>query len=208
MERGSTQRIESLTDGVFAIVMTLLVLQLSIPLISGTNVETALSQRLLDMWPKYLTYVVTFVMLGLFWLYHQNLFEYIKRIHGRALWLNLFFLMTVSLLPFTASLVAVYWGKRITAVVYGVNMMLPFLMLRYLFLHATKHGLLDKDIDLAFVHTERRAAQIIFVIMSLGIIIAFFSPIISLLVYGALGVFFLITSWLGREGLQIRRPES
>ena len=142
------------------------------------------------------------------WLYHQNLFEYIKRIDGRALWLNLLFLMTVSLLPFSASLVARYWGKQVTSVIYGFNMMLPFLMLRYLFIHATRSGLLDKEIDLTFLHTERRAAQAIFIVMALGIIGSIVSPLISLLAFGGLGVFFLITSWLGREGLQVRKSKT
>ena len=88
MSKSPTQRVEALTDGVFAIVMTLLVLELSIPVISGTSAGTLLTHRLIEMWPKYLSYVVSFLVLGLWWLYHHGVFENINRVDGRLLYYN------------------------------------------------------------------------------------------------------------------------
>lgn len=209
MKRASPQRIEALTDGVFAIVMTLLVLELSIPVIAGTSAGTALSQRLLEMWPKYLGYLVSFLMLSLWWLSHHNLFEYVKRIDGRFLWLNLYFLMIVALIPFSTSLVAEYWGKQITAVIYGFNLLVPLILFQALWWYATtKHRLVDKDANVDFVKRDLKVALYIVLTFLVAMLLSFIDPIISYCIYGALTLFYIIIGWIGKEGLAARKIKS
>ena len=100
----SPNRIEALTDGVFAIVMTLLVLELSVPAIAGGSAEAELTTRLFEMWPKFVSYTVTFVMLGFMWSIHHYQFDRIKSADSVLVWLNIVFLMLISLLPFSTSL--------------------------------------------------------------------------------------------------------
>ena len=71
----TTNRIEALTDGVFAIVMTLLVLDISIPEIVRSSVQAELPGRLLELWPKFYSYVLSFVVLGLMWISHRRIFH-------------------------------------------------------------------------------------------------------------------------------------
>lgn len=208
MELFIPRRLEALTDGVFAIVMTLLVLELSIPVISGTAVDTTLSQRLLEMWPKYLSYVVSFLVLSLWWLFHHGVFANIKRTDGRLMWLNLFFLMFVSLVPFSSSLVAVYWRETMPALIYGCNMMLCYVLMNAIALYATEKRLIEKEFDPAFAKGERRAQIRLFLIIVLAVVISVFSPTISLLMWGLMSVFYIMVALLGREGLQARKSKS
>ena len=120
-KKPATNRIEALTDGVFAIVMTLLVLELSIPVISEASESKDITKSLLEMWPTYISYVMSFLILGLFWLHHTALYNYIKLSDGRLAILNLLFLMFVSLIPFTSSLVALHWNKQLPVILYGIS---------------------------------------------------------------------------------------
>ncbi len=208
MKKASTQRIEALTDGVFAIVMTLLVLELSIPVISGTSASTAMTRRLLEMWPKYLSYVVSFLVLGLWWLYHHGVFENIKRVDGRLLYYNLFFLMFVSLVPFSASLVAGYGGEKISAFAYGINMLLCYLQLHAIDSYATKKRLTEEELDPVYAKGEQKAHARIIALIILAIVMSFFNPLVSLLLWGVMSAFYILSVLLGREGLQARRSKS
>ena len=96
-------RVEALTDGVFAIAMTLLVLELGMPVITGGPVNTELLRRLFELWPKLLVYVLSFVLLGMTWVHHRLMFHYIERSDGKLAWMNIIFLMFVALVPFAAS---------------------------------------------------------------------------------------------------------
>jgi uncharacterized membrane protein len=75
----SKSRIESLTDGVFAIVMTLLVLEIAVPQLSHSEVAVELTKELLELWPVLLSYATSFIILGFFWIAHDDQFHYIKR---------------------------------------------------------------------------------------------------------------------------------
>ena len=100
----SPHRLESLTDAVFAIVMTILVLELSVPAIAEGSAHAGLWSRLIDMWPKFLSYGVTFLMLGFMWIFHHRQFSHIRRLDNVFAWINIFALMFVALLPFSTSL--------------------------------------------------------------------------------------------------------
>ena len=202
------KRLDALTDGVFAIVMTLLVLGLSEPELSDSSIRINLVQRLLEMWPNYISYVVSFLMLSLFWLYHHGVFDNIERIDYRIIWLNLFFLMFLSLIPFTTLLAANHWQEQIPAILYGINMILPFVLINTLSSYARKQHLLIEDFDLAYQKNENRAWFILLLIMLLAIVISFFSPIISLLTFGFLAVFYIVVTLLGRIGLSAKKTES
>ena len=87
--RFSPNRLEALTDGVFAIVMTLLVLELSIPEIAHSSVQAELPQRLLELGPKLISYAVSFIILGMFWYLHHHTFHLGELIFYRQIGVNL-----------------------------------------------------------------------------------------------------------------------
>ena len=102
----SKSRIEALSDGVFAIAMTLLVLKLEVPEVMHHSSNEAMLGELLGMTPVFATYVVTFLIAGGFWFLHQLTFHFIRQVDSLLVWINLLLLMLVALLPFSAGLMS------------------------------------------------------------------------------------------------------
>lgn len=91
------------SDAVFAIAITLLVLDLRLPEVSEEQLKTELPSLVLGLGPKFLSFVITFLVIGFYWLAHHRMFRYINRYDGRLLWMNILFLMSVAFLPFPTS---------------------------------------------------------------------------------------------------------
>jgi uncharacterized membrane protein len=114
--------IEMLTDGIFAIVMTLLVLEIAVPQVTHSEaVAGELSKRLLELWPVIMSYAMSFILLGFFWIYHHGLFHYIKRVNRAFAWITVFYLMFVAFIPFSTALLGEYYDQQIPVVIYGIN---------------------------------------------------------------------------------------
>jgi uncharacterized membrane protein len=142
------QRIETLTDGVLAIVMTLMVFQFSIPLVAKDAVEAELLGKLLGLLPRFYSYVLSFLILTMNWNGHHFMFHFIKRSDGTLVLINTFWLMFVALIPFSTSLMGTYYMEQIPIVVYGINNLLIFTASSALSLYAMgKYRLVDSDID-------------------------------------------------------------
>ena len=94
------RRIETLTDGVFAIVMTLLVLNLSVSNLLNFSIEQSI-QIIISQLSQF---IFTFLVLAIYWIFHHRLFHYIIRSDIYLIWLNMMFLMTIALVPFSNSL--------------------------------------------------------------------------------------------------------
>ena len=99
-------RIEAFSDGVFAIAITLLVIEIGVPHIQGEG--TTLSHALLEQWPSYLGYAISFLQIGVIWANHHNRFRFIARSDHILLFLNILFLMCVAFIPFPTALLAEY----------------------------------------------------------------------------------------------------
>ena len=126
----SKERVGFLTDGIFAVVMTLLVLEISVPQISSSShdaidtaaVGTELLNGLFDLWPKLLSFVISFIMLAIFWVSHHRLFHYIKHVNRPLMWINFMFLMATCFLPFSSSLLGEYSQQQISIFVFGAKL--------------------------------------------------------------------------------------
>jgi uncharacterized membrane protein len=151
-ERISKSRLEALTDGMFAIVMTLLVLEITVPQISSHEpdvVRAELSKRLLDLWPKiFRGYVISFIILAIYWRAHHRQFHYITHSDGVLVWTNIMFLMAVSFLPFSTSLLGEFIDQQISVFIYGSNSIIIAFLLYIQWRYATDHyRLVDKNLD-------------------------------------------------------------
>ncbi|HEV2659560.1 MAG TPA: TMEM175 family protein [Ktedonobacteraceae bacterium] len=102
-----TGRLEAFSDGVFAIAITLLVLDLKVPALSGAD-PGALGRALLDKWPNYLTLFISFATILIMWVYHHRLFQTVRRTETLLLFSNGFLLLLVTVAPFPTALVAAY----------------------------------------------------------------------------------------------------
>jgi uncharacterized membrane protein len=149
-------RIEALTDGVFAVVMTLLVLDISVPQISShyaidsVAAGTELLKRLFDLWPKILSFGISFVILAIYWVAHHRQFHYIKQSNRALIWINIIFLMATCLVPFSTSLLGEYREQEISVLVYGGNSIViaSVLYIQWRYVTTSRHGrLLDENLD-------------------------------------------------------------
>ena len=152
----SKNRIEALTDGVFAVVMTLLVLDISVPQISShyaidsVAAGTELLKRLFDLWPKILSFGISFVILAIYWVAHHRQFHYIKHSNRALIWINIMFLMATCLVPFSTSLLGEYREQQISILVYGGNSIViaSVLYVQWRYVTTSRHGrLLDENLD-------------------------------------------------------------
>jgi uncharacterized membrane protein len=131
-----TNRLEAFSDGVIAIAITLLVLELHVPAAGG---DQSLGHELAHQWPSYVGYAVSFVTIGIIWVNHHAMVSRIAHANHTLLMLNLFLLMSIAILPFTTALVAEYLrepeGEHLAAAIYSGSLLIMglafFAMQRY-----------------------------------------------------------------------------
>jgi uncharacterized membrane protein len=138
-----TSRIEALSDGVFAIAMTLLVLKLEVPEVMHHSSNADMLQQLLDPGPAFATYVITFLVAGGFWYLHHLTFHFIRHVDGGLVWINLVFLMLVSLLPFSAGLMSHLLIHPVTQLFYYGNQLAIALVLNLHWDYTRGKGFVD-----------------------------------------------------------------
>lgn len=143
----TTARIETLADGVFAIVMTLLAFDIRTPVQEQVD-QLGLLAALGQLAPNLLSYVITFVILGVFWVGHHNQYFYIRRADRTLLWINIFFMMAVALLPFSAGVFSRYGQDSVAIIVYNLNLILAEVILFIHWWYATRDNhLLSQEIE-------------------------------------------------------------
>jgi len=118
------QRIEALSDGVFSIAMTLLVLDIRVPISSAVHTEKELLGGFLLLMPKLLSYFLSFMTLGIFWTGHSTQFSFVARSDRHLNWMSLFFLLFVSILPFTTAFLGEHITFKFAIALYWVNISL------------------------------------------------------------------------------------
>ena len=116
----SKQRLEAFSDGVYAIVITLLILSIRIPEVA----PAALGAALVQMLPEVFTYILSFFVVGLYWFAHHRVSHQVKAIDGTFIWLNLIWLLFVSVMPFPAALLGRYPLQGIPIAIYGADLIL------------------------------------------------------------------------------------
>jgi uncharacterized membrane protein len=144
LHANETQRIEAFSDGVFAIAITLLIIEIGVPHIEGGE---SLAEKLGDLWPSYGAYVLSFVMIGIYWANHHWFFKLFVRTDHIFLVLNVLFLMAIAFLPFPTAVLGEYLdndAERQTAVsLYALGLLLPALSWLLVWLYANWRGLVD-----------------------------------------------------------------
>jgi uncharacterized membrane protein len=145
-------RIVNLSDGVFAIAITLLVLDIRVPDIPENLVASELPRELLSLWPKYLGYFLSFVGISTFWTIHHSIFRPIRAYDRTLLYLNFLFLMVVAFFPFPTSLLGEYGNHQLPVAIYAATFAIGRLVLTALHWYSTKHErLLEEPQDPATV---------------------------------------------------------
>ncbi len=145
----SLHRLEGLSDGVFAVAMTLLVLDLHAPVSAAIHGERDLLGALAALSPRLLTYLMSFLTLGIFWVGQQTQHNLLAHSDRSYAWLNIAFLMAVTLIPFSTAFLADYITYRVALLEYWLNLLMIGVMIGACFYHASRSGLLKPDVDKA-----------------------------------------------------------
>ena len=191
----SKARVEALSDGIFATVMTILVLGLRTPIADLS--ETDLKSQIIGLWPNIVAYAFSFIVLGLFWIGHHNQFHYIKQTNRIFLWINILYLLTIGFIPFSTSLIGLYPFSPTAVRVYGANLAATGLMLNAVWWYATnKHRLVEKDVDPHVISSTQRRTAVGPIVCFIGIGFSYLDPRISLVLYLLLIPFFMRPSHL------------
>jgi uncharacterized membrane protein len=177
------QRIEAISDGVFAIALTLLVLDIRVPVANSIYSEEGLMKVFFGLTPKLLGYFLSFMTLGIFWTGHSTQFNFIEKSDRHLNWISLFFLLFVSILPFTTAFLSEYIQFKFSIGLYWLNIFLMGILLYVHWNYAYKHKFLNGSArDNALVDKAIRERIIIAQALYLvGALLCFFNTYISII---------------------------
>ncbi|MDX1661267.1 MAG: TMEM175 family protein [Gemmatimonadota bacterium] len=182
IDHPSGARITTLADGVFAIVMTLLVLGIEMPQVSHEYLDEKLVNEILTVWPKVGAFVVSFLVLGIYWMGHHTQFHFMRGVNRSVLWINIAFLMVVSLVPFTTRVVGHYGTQGIALWLYAGNLILISLVLLAHWRYVVGADLLTEAADEEIVQGATRQILVGPLIYVVAIAVSFFDARWALMV--------------------------
>ena len=170
----TTNRLEAFSDGVLAIIITIMVLEMKIP--EGSDLES-----LRPILPVFLTYLGSFVYLGIYWSNHHHLMHAVSKVNGKVLWANLNLLFWLSLFPFVTGWMGENNFKKIPVILYGTILLMAALSYRLLTQVAINSEGSNSIIRKAIVKDRKGILSIFIYIAALAI--SFFQPAISVFLY-------------------------
>lgn len=185
-------RMEGLTDGIFATVMTILVLSLVVPTVTGPNASATLQADVYGLLPDLFAYIITFIFLGVLWISHQNMFSHIENIDLKLTWINLLLLLSVGLTPFSTALLGRYPLQQIADIAYGINALAISILFNVLWFYPRSRHLTHEEPNPKIIAKRSRIVLIGPTVYSLAILFSFFDTEISVGLFAFLTVFYII----------------
>jgi uncharacterized membrane protein len=184
-------RVLALADGVFAIIITLLVLEVQVPELTPGH---TLNQALGELRPSLVAFVVSFILAGMYWVAHRDLFALIRRTDRGLVWLNILYLLPLCLLPFAAGLLGRYDQEPVALRIYGLLLVAIAAMRVVIWLYATNRPqLLWQRLDAR----QRRTGLVLGLFPGLAYLLAFLvarsAPGVSLLIYAGLPLLYFLS---------------
>lgn len=189
----SKTRVEAFSDGVFAIIVTLLVLEIKVPHVEPLDSVPALRAALLALLPKAISWVVSFLMVCVVWVNHHRLLNQIGTLSHGVFWLNANLLLWCSFVPFPTALLGDYPANPVSAVVFGAVMLLMSFSFSLLRLYLQRRpALLHPAVD-ARRFGRALAQSLLFgpLLYGAGAAAAFLSPWLALAVFACIPVYFI-----------------
>jgi uncharacterized membrane protein len=195
-----TARVEAFSDGVFAIAITLLILAVGIEQAVGGG---ELSEQLLDLWPAYVAYAVSFLTIGIMWVNHHQVFRLFARVDRPLLLLNILLLMLIAFVPFPTRVVADNarspGDREAAALLYGTTMTITAILFFSVWYYGSRH-VLRADADRREVSGITRSYLPGAPTYAFATLVAFVSSMASLILFAAIALFYaLSSSFFGRQ---------
>ena len=194
-------RIIFFSDAVFAIALTLLVVRIEVP--SGPDYV----HQVLAQWPKYLSYAISFLAVGLYWMGHHRIFRYIVRWDERLIALNLFLLLFIAFIPYPAAMIGEHGGSQVSLIFYAATLGMAGLANLLIWLHATRHRrLVAADLDPAVIRRHRLRGLVAPVVFFASIALSFVSQDAAYYSWWLIAVGLIALRGEGRAGAGAASP--
>lgn len=186
-----TNRVEAFSDGVFAIVVTILVLELKVPEGQGSELWHGLREQ----WPHYAAYVVSFLIIGVMWVNHHTIFSHLKRVDRPLLFLNLLVLMVVSVIPYTTNVLAEHLmdgdSANVAAVLYSAWTVVYALAFLAFWWYVTQVGhLFHETVDKDGARATRMRFGLGAIAYPLTVVLSFFSAPLTLVAHFLIALYY------------------
>ena len=185
-----TDRIETLTDGIFAIAMTLLVLSIEVPALPAPVTPAGFSAYVASILPQIFIYIVGFILLAVFWMNH-HIFFVIERTNTTLLWINILWLMSIALMPFSTAITGRYGQFQLAQLIFDVNMLIIGLLWYANWSYASRKGFVAEKVMPYAVHI-RRSNLALPILALIAIVVSFISPVGSFFVFVLVPVIFTV----------------
>ena len=191
-------RLEALGDAIFAVAMTILVLEIKIPPINGSGWHAfaeAMHHSLIEL----MCFAISFIVLGIMWFGHRMIFEYIGKTNRYFIFLGVLFYMIICLVPFSTKLLATSTLEWYAILIYGVNLSLCNLTLYLQWTYGVKHaGLLERELPEEVRKEANRLFLLSPVVYAGAIIISFWFPVVSIIIFIITPVLYLLPGKLDK----------
>ena len=196
----TVERLGALNDGVIAIIITILVLEIKVPEGHDFGNEGVVS-FMYKFSRDIMVYLLNFSLIGVFWVQHHVMFHYLARTNRTFIYLNILFLFLLSLSPFSTKLAGTYRGERFAEVTFGLNLLLSGVMLLVMWQYTTrKKNHLRKPVSATVRRSMSRRIMIAPAIILLGMVVSLFDFHVAALIYFSVPIFYVShrlidTSW-------------
>lgn len=187
-----TSRVEAFSDGVFAIVVTLLVLEIRVPhLPEGFSSQTVVTE-LFHMSPKFISFALSFLVVAIFWVNHHQLLHSMEKTDRSFLWYNNFLLFWISFIPFPTAFIGEYPLGMIPVMFYGTILFMAAFSFNIMLRHVVKSNLFYSTVSKEVIRQSIKKGKLGPVVYFISVIVAFISVYISLAVFVLVPVFYFI----------------
>jgi len=192
----SKNRVETFSDGIFAIIITLLVLEIKVPHIEELHSPTALLEALLGLLPKFLSWIISFFTVAVIWVNHHKLFKQFKHLDNGIFWWNAVLLLWTTFIPFPTAVVGDYPGNTTSFILYGLVMALMAASFSGMRFYVLSHkNLLEENTNMSdFKKGTYYSVAFGPVLYLLGTLAVFVHPFAAFFIFFAIPVYFILTN--------------
>ncbi|HAP00461.1 MAG TPA: DUF1211 domain-containing protein [Bacteroidetes bacterium] len=185
-------RTEAFSDGVFAIVITLLILEIKIPHIENGESSRELWEAMKELAPKIISWVVSFFFVAVMWVQHHNLFRIADKIDYAVVWLNIILLFFICFIPFPVALMGEYPHNRLAVLFFGIVVTCAAYTQVGMYAHMSKYYLLPKYDYKSVRKNVRRSFFLAPMLLNIAIAVSFVNLMLCYVIYAMVPLFFLL----------------
>jgi uncharacterized membrane protein len=191
----SKSRVETFSDGIFAIIITLLVLEINVPHINEVHSSAELKEALLGLLPKIISWIISFFTIAVIWVNHHKIFKQIKLLDSRIFWWNAVLLLWCTLIPFPTAVLGDYPNNKVSIILYGAVMALMAASFSFMrFYTIRKPGLLEESVDLILFRKGTYSSVLFGPLMYLaGVTLGFLHPYLAFVIFLGIPVYFIFS---------------